>query len=81
MRDFWPAGFQPYGIYLVSATRGRERQLWVVADTADRALAEVLRRLPGDWMITLTGETLSNEEAQVLNIQPNEVRKLRAVHF
>jgi hypothetical protein len=32
-------------------------------------------------MITLTGETLTNEEAEVLNIQPHEVRKLRAVIF
>lgn len=77
--DAYPSHSHPYGIYVVLATRGGDAQLWVVADTAEKALAEVMRRLPSDWLITLTGETLTESEAELLDIQPNEARRLKEV--
>ena len=67
---------QQHGIHLVSATRGREIQYWAVSNTPVKALAEVLRRLPRNWMITLTGQSLTAEEAEILEIRPGDVRKL-----
>ena len=67
-----------YGIHLISATRDREIQYWAVSDTRVRALAEVLRRVPRprNWMITLTGQGLTAEEAEILEIRPGDARKL-----
>jgi hypothetical protein len=63
--------------YLVVASRDGQTELWAAAGTPGKALAEVRGYLPSGWMLTLTGETLSSEDAATLDIRPGDVRWLR----
>jgi hypothetical protein len=55
---------------------GKKIEHWAVAAGPQRALVEVLRRVPKGWMVTLTGESLNPQEAAALDVRPFEVRKL-----
>lgn len=64
-------------IHIVAATQdGKKLQFWAVAAEPQRALVEVLQRVPSGWMVTLTGENLNPQEAAALGVRPFEVRKL-----
>jgi hypothetical protein len=64
-------------VYLVIASRDGQAELWAAVGTPGGALAEVRSYLPSGWMLTLTGETLSAEDAATLDIRPGSVRWLR----
>lgn len=61
-------------VYLVIASKDGQAELWAASGTPGKALAEVRGYLPSGWMFTLTGETLSPEEAAMLDIRPGNVR-------
>ena len=63
-------------VYLVIASKDGQAELWAASGTPGKALAEVRGYLPSGWMFTLTGETLSPEEAATLDIRPGNVRWL-----
>jgi hypothetical protein len=64
-------------IQIIAAKGDGSTQLWAVAGTPDGALREILRCLPSGWIVTLTGESLTPEEAVALDIHSTEPRKLR----
>jgi hypothetical protein len=61
-------------VYLVIASKDAQAELWAAAGTPGKALAEVRGYLPSGWMLTLTGETLSPEDATKLDIGQGNVR-------
>jgi hypothetical protein len=65
-------------IHIIVAKGGGNTELWAVAGTPETALTDVLRSLPPGWIVTLTGESLTPEEASALDIRSAEPRKLRA---
>jgi hypothetical protein len=78
VRDAVPDLFDHlYSTHVVLAIGDGQTELWAAATATPRkALAGVLQSLPSGWMVTLTGESLSLEQATELDFRPNEVRKL-----
>lgn len=67
-------------IYVIAATQdGKRTELWVAGDTPQRALVRVREHLPPGWMVTLTGESLTDRQAKVLGLNPHEARKATRV--
>jgi hypothetical protein len=64
-------------IQIIAAKGDGNTELWAVAGTPERALTDVLRCLPSGWIVTLTGESLTPEEAVELDIHSTEPQKLR----
>ncbi|RXG83650.1 hypothetical protein [Bradyrhizobium zhanjiangense] len=65
------------GIHLVKVTTDdREHQLWVAATPRDEAVTEVLNAIPEGWTASLLTSQLTLEEAEVLKLQPGEVREV-----
>lgn len=64
-------------VYLVVASKDGQTELWAASGTPGKALAYVRGYLPSGWLLTLTGEKLSPEEAATLDIRPGDVRWLR----
>ena len=63
-------------IQIVAAKGNGITELWAVAGTPERALTDLLRRLPSGWIVTLTGESLTPDEAAVFDISFSEPQKL-----
>jgi hypothetical protein len=62
---------------VVASPDGKRKELWVATGTPEAALIQVRQHLPAGWMVTLTGSSLTPQQARVLDLYPNEVRKLR----
>ena len=63
-------------IQIIAAKGNGNTELWAVAGPPQRALTDVLRCLPLGWIVTLTGESLTFEEAAALDIHSIEPQKL-----
>ena len=63
-------------IQIIAAKGDGNTELWAVAGTPERALTDVLRCLPSGWIVTLTGESLTFEEAAAFDIHSTEPQKL-----
>jgi len=63
-------------IQIIAAKGNGNTELWAVAGTPQKALTDVLRCLPSGWIVTLTGESLTFEEAAALDIHSIEPQKL-----
>jgi len=64
-------------VVLINAKGDGRIELWAVGAPSVRGLEILRQHLPPGWMVSLTGEGLTFKEAAVLDIRPNEVRKLR----
>jgi len=64
-------------IVAASSPDGKKIEYWAVAAEPQIALIEILQRLPSGWMVGLTGENLTLQEAAVLDMYPSGVRKLQ----
>jgi len=65
-------------IQVIAATQdGTNKEYWAVIGTPTMALAEIRQYLPPGWMVTLTGTSLTPQEAAALDIGADKVRKLR----
>jgi hypothetical protein len=62
---------------IVASPDGRRKELWAATGTPEAALVQVRQHLPAGLMVTLTGSSLTPRQAAVLDLYPNEVRKLR----
>jgi hypothetical protein len=62
---------------IIASPDGKRKELWVATGTPEAALVQVRQYLPAGWMVTLTGSSLTPQQAAVLDLHPNEVRKLR----
>jgi hypothetical protein len=63
-------------VYVVVASKDGLTEHWAALGTAGGVLADVRRYLPSGWLLTLSGEKLSPEEADGLGIRPGDVRRL-----
>lgn len=70
-----------YVAYVVLAFKDDRAELWAGPGTPAKALAEVRDYLPSGWLLTLTGEKLSAEQAAALDIPPGSVHRLRNVSY
>jgi len=64
-------------VHIIAAKGDGNTELWAVAGRPETALTDVLRSLPPGWIVTLTGESLTPEEAATLDLHATEPRKLR----
>ena len=64
-------------IQIIAAKGNGNTELWAVAGTPERALSDVLRCLPSGWIVTLTGESLTFEEAAAFDINSNSAEPQR----
>ena len=64
-------------IQIIAAKGNGTTELWAVAGSPERALTDVLHCLPSGWIVTLTGETLTPQEAAAFDIHSTEPRKLK----
>ena len=62
---------------IVASPDGKRKELWAATGTPEAALVQVRQNLPAGWLVTLAGSSLTPREAEVLDLHPNEVRKLR----
>lgn len=62
---------------IVASPDGKRKELWAATGTPEAALVQVRQHLPPGWMVTLSGNGLTARQAAVLNLRPNEARKLR----
>jgi hypothetical protein len=65
-------------IHIIAAKGDGNIEFWAVAGTPETALTEVLRSLPPGWIVTLTGESITPEEAATLDVHSAEPQKLWA---
>lgn len=65
-----------YVAYVVLASKDDHAELWAATGLPASALAQVRDYLPSGWLLTLTGEKLSAEEAAALDIPIGGVRRL-----
>jgi len=63
-------------VYVVVASKDELTEHWAALGTAGQVLAQVRRYLPSGWLLSLTGEKLSPEEADALGIRPGNVCRL-----
>ena len=63
-------------IRIIAAKGDGNTELWAVTGTPERALTDLLHCLPSGWIVTLTGESLTPEDAAAFDIHSTEPQKL-----
>ena len=67
-------------VYVVAATKDGETEYWAAATPREEAIGAVRERLPPGWTAGLTVSCITVEHAATLNLRPNGVRLLKAIH-